>query len=200
MRFFKSCWEAMDRNRFEVILRAENKKIFNYLLKILRHREDVEDILQETFIAFHKKMDVVSDESYISYLFRTAHNKALNLIKVRQKKDKFSSNYSEMEHLPSSENSQPTEKENPNNKIIRKAISKLHPKYALLLEMQFYRKMSYKEIALALDITAGAVDSRLVRAKKKLKKIISQDMNDPAVLKNRGEKNERERVQIFEKA
>ena len=189
----------MDRNRFEVILRAENKKIFNYLLKILRHREDAEDILQETFIAFHKKMDVVSDEFYISYLFRTAHNKALNLIKVRQKKDKFSSNYSDMEHLPDSENF-PTEEENPNNKIIRKAISKLHPKYALLLEMQFYRKMSYKEIALALDITAGAVDSRLVRAKKKLKKIISQDMNDPAVLKNRGEKNERERVQIFEKA
>ncbi|MBC8415618.1 MAG: sigma-70 family RNA polymerase sigma factor [Candidatus Cloacimonetes bacterium] len=200
MRFFKSCWEAMDRNRFEVILRAENKKIFNYLLKILRHREDAEDILQETFIAFHKKMVVVSDESYISYLFRTAHNKALNFIKVRQKRNDFSSNYSDMEQIPDSENSQPAEEENPNNKIIRKAISKLPEKYALLLEMQFYRKMSYKEIALAMDITAGAVDSRLVRAKKKLKKIISQDMNDPAVLKNRGKKNERERMQIFEKA
>ena len=190
----------MDRNKFEVILRAENRKIFNYLLKILRHREDAEDILQETFIAFHKKMDVVSDEFYVSYLFRTAHNKALNFIKVRKKKDNFSSNYSDMEQIPDSENSQPAEEKNPNNKIIRKAISKLSEKYALLLEMQFYRKMSYKEIALALDITDGAVDSRLVRAKKKLKKIISQEMNEPAVLKNKGEKNERERMQIFEKA
>lgn len=190
----------MDRNRFEVILRAENKKIFNYLLKILRHREDAEDILQETFMAFYKKMAVVSDESYIPYLFRTAHNKALNLIKIRQKRKNFSSNYSDMEHLPDSDNSQPAEEENPNNEIIKRAISRLQSKYALLLEMQFYRKMSYKEIALALDITTGAVDSRLVRAKKKLKKIISQDMNDPAVLKNRGEKNERERMQIFKKA
>ncbi len=189
----------MDRNRFEVILRAENRKIFNYLLKILRHREDAEDILQETFMAFYKKMAVVSDESYIPYLFRTAHNKALNLIKIKQKKENIS-NYSNMEHLPDSANSQPTEEDNSKNEIIKKAISKLHPRYALLLEMQFYRKMSYKEIALALDITAGAVDSRLVRAKKKLKKIISQDMNDPAVLKNRGEKNERERMQIFKKA
>ncbi len=190
----------MDRNRFEVILRAENKKIFNYLLKILRHREDADDILPETFVAFYKKMAVVSDESYISYLFRTAHNKALNFIKVRQKRNNFSSNYSDMEHLPDSENSQPTKEDNSKNEIIKRAISRLQPKYALLLEMQFYRKMSYKEIALALDTTAGAVDSKLVRAKKKLKKIISQDMNDPAVLKNRGEKNERERMQIFKKA
>ena len=189
----------MDRNRFEVILRAENKKIFNYLLKILRHQEDAEDILQETFVAFYKKMDVVSDEYYISYLFRTAHNKALNLIKIRQKKENLS-NYSNMEHLPDSANSQPTEEDNSKNEIIKRAISRLQPKYALLLEMQFYRKMSYKEIALTLDTTASAVDSRLVRAKKKLKKIISQDMNDPAVLENRGEKNERERMQIFEKA
>ena len=33
----------------------------------------------------------------------------------------------------------------------------------------------------------------------KLKKIIAQDKNDPAVLKNRGEKNEREGMQIFKK-
>jgi len=150
-------------------------------------------------MAFYKRMDVISDESYISYLFRTAHNKALNFIKVRQKKENFS-NYSNMEHLPDSTNFQPTEEDYSKNKIIKRAISKLHSKYALLLEMQFYRKMNYKEIALALDITVGAVDSRLVRAKKKLKKIISQDMNDSAVLKNRGEKNERERMQIFEKA
>ena len=189
----------MDRNRFEVILRAENKKIFNYLLKILRHREDAEDILQETFAAFYKKMNVVSDEFYISYLFRTAHNKALNLIKVRQKKENFI-NYSNMEHLPDSANSQLTEEDNSKNEIIKKALSMLPKKYALLLEMQFYRKMSYKEIALALDITAGAVDSRLVRAKNKCKKRRAQDMNDPDVLKNRGEKNERERMQIFEKA
>ena len=189
----------MDRKRLEGILRAENRKIFNYLLKILRNREDAEDILQETFIAFHKKMDTVSDASYISYLFRTAHNKALNLIKVKQKRNNFSSSYSDMEQVPDIENSIPAEEDNPNNKIVRKAISQLPEKYALLLEMQFYRKMSYKEIALALDLTAGAVDSRLVRAKKKLKKIIAQDMNDPAVLKNRGEKNEREGMQIFKK-
>jgi DNA-directed RNA polymerase specialized sigma24 family protein len=43
------------------------------------------------------------------------------------------------------------------------------------LELQFYQKLSYKEIADTLNLSVSAVDSRLVRAKKKLKKIISQD-------------------------
>jgi len=41
--------------------------------------------------------------------------------------------------------------------------------------------MSYKEIAKTLSTTISAVDSKLVRAKKKLKKIISQDMKEDFV-------------------
>jgi RNA polymerase sigma-70 factor (ECF subfamily) len=61
------------------------------------------------------------------------------------------------------------------NQIISAALAKLPSKYALLLELQYYQKLSYKEIADTLNLSVSAVDSRLVRAKKKLKKIISQD-------------------------
>ena len=185
----------MDRNGFEVILRLENKKIFNYLLKILRNREDAEDILQETFLAFHKKMDVVNDVTYLSYLFRTAHNKALNLIKKRNKQNKFSSNYSEMEYMPATETDNSADKQK--NSMVQNAMAKLSVKDALLLELQFYQKMSYKEIAEYLEMTVSAVDSKLVRAKKKLKKIIMQDSKRKGVLKSRGEKNEKGTMQIF---
>jgi RNA polymerase sigma-70 factor, ECF subfamily len=184
----------MERNRFEEILRSENKKIFNYLLKILRDREDAEDILQETFLAFYKKMDVVSDETYLSYLYRTAHNKALNHIKKRKKQNKFSSNYSDMDYIAE-------EKENPVDDVkenaVRQALAKLPEKYILLLELQFYQKKSYKEIADILEMSVGAVDSKLVRVKKKLKKIIMQDSKQNGVLINRGEKNEQGTMQIF---
>ena len=188
----------MDRNRFEDILRSENKKIFNYLLKILRNKEDAEDILQETFLAFYKKMDVVSDDTYISYLYRAAHNKALNHIKKKKRNNKFSTNYSEMEHLAGEDIDNSFDELK--NDTVRKAITKLAPKYSLLLELQFYQKMSYKEIAERLDITIGAVDSKLVRAKKKLKKIIMQDSEQNGVFKDRGEKNETGTMPFFEKA
>lgn len=185
----------MEKDRFEAILRLNNKKIFNYLLKILRNREDAEDILQETFVAFYKKMDTINEEAHVSYLFKTAYNKALNLIKKRKKRDKHAVHYSEMEHLPAEEKE--AEKQNENVEILKKAFSQLPQKYAAILEMQFYQKMSYREIADILEITEKAVDSRLVRAKRKLKKIISQETKRKNVFKNRGKKNEEERMQIF---
>ena len=167
----------MDRLEFEFILRENNKRILNYLLKILRNQEDAEDILQDVFIAFYHKMENINENAYQSYLYKTAYNKALNLIKSRKKKKNLT--HEQMIYNETQKNDQ-----NPNNKkneILKKAFSKLPPKYAVLLELQFYQKMSYKEIAKTLSTTISAVDSKLVRAKKKLKKIISQDMKEDFV-------------------
>ena len=50
--------------------------------------------------------------------------------------------------------------------------------------MQYYQKMSYQQIADALSLTVSAVDSRLVRAKKKLKKFILQEKKPGIVTNN----------------
>ena len=177
----------MDRNKFEVVLRTENKKIFNYLLKILRNREDAEDLLQEVFISFYKKMDNVNEKTYIPYLFRTAYHKSLNLIKSRKKKEKFSQHYEDLENIASFEDKIESDDK---SELIRKCIRKLPEKQAFILEMQFYQKMSYKEIAELLSTTPSAIDSKLVRAKKKLKKIILQEMKENPVNNSRGAINE----------
>ena len=160
----------MNSNKFEVVLQNESKKIYNYLLKMLRNKEDAEDILQETFIAFHKKMNSVKESSYKSYLFRTAYNKALNFIKKRDAKNKLVTNYNEMEHFED----RTTESNENQNEFINNALAQLKPNEALLIELQYYQKMSYKQIAEVLETTPSAVDSKLVRAKKKLMKIINE--------------------------
>ncbi len=160
----------MNNNKFELLLQTESKKIYNYLLKILRNKEDAEDILQETFIAFHKKMNTIKVSSYKSYLFRTAYHKALNLIKKRNAKNKLVTSYHDMEHF----NDEPVENNDKKNELIKDALSQLKPDEALIIELQFYQKMSYKQIAEVLETTQSAVDSKLVRAKKKLIKIITE--------------------------
>ena len=170
IRTFFKFWINMDQIKFEVVLRRENKKIFNYLLKILRNREDAEDILQETFVAFYKKMNIIDDLTCTSYLFRTAHNKALNLIKSRKRKDKSNVIYENMEQV---EEKLPQPDSGKNN-LVKEALQELNPQQALLIELQFYQKMSYKQIAEVLETTVSAIDSKLFRAKKRLKEIITQ--------------------------
>ena len=172
----------MNNYKFEVLLKDESKKLYNYLLKILRNKEDAEDILQETFIAFHKKMDSVKGSSYRSYLFRTAYHKALNFIKKRNAKNKLVTNYHEMEHFED----ESFENNEQQNELIKDALSQLKPEEALLIELQFYQKMNYKQIAETLETTKSAVDSKLVRAKKKLIKIINEQKkmqeNKPSIV------------------
>lgn len=166
----------MNRNDAEEILKKSGKKIYNYLLKILRNKEDAEDVYQEVFVAFFKRIKTVSPDSYESYLFQTAYHKALNYIKKRKKLPSFEYN-PEIDGVE--EYSYYDDKK---NRIIRESIQKLKPIDALLIELQFYQGKSYKEIADIVSLSVSAVDSKLVRAKKKLKKIILQDFKNFNVL------------------
>ncbi|MDY6915216.1 MAG: RNA polymerase sigma factor [Candidatus Cloacimonadota bacterium] len=163
---------------FEKVVRIYKDNIYGFLLKTLRNPEDAEDLTQEVFLAFYKHMKNVKKDSYKAYLFQTAYHKALNHIK-KQKQNKT---YTQADLLNIS---QPEEDKNNlavKEKTIKTALAKLPPKYQLILELQFYQNLSYKEIAKILNTSVSAVDSRLVRAKKKLKKIISQDF--PTLMSN----------------
>ena len=55
----------MDTQKFEAIMNQYSRQIFNYLLKTVRDREDAEDILQDVFTAFYRKMNTVQEKSYL---------------------------------------------------------------------------------------------------------------------------------------
>lgn len=166
----------MEKDLFEEIVKKDADKIFNYLLKTVRNREDAEDLLQEVFWAFFKKMDTVDENYYLTYLFRIAYHKSINFIKKQKRKpiSMIDPKYAE---------SAIEEKENnkPDNEILLKALQSLKPKEKLILEMQFYQNMSYKDIADTLMTTVAAVDAKLVRAKKKLREKIMMEMKKEGV-------------------
>ncbi|MBN2461613.1 MAG: sigma-70 family RNA polymerase sigma factor [Candidatus Cloacimonetes bacterium] len=176
----------MSKAEFESILRSEGNRIFNYLLKILRNREDAEDLLQEVFLSFYKKMSNINEKAYLSYLYKTAYHKSLNLIKKEQVRRRISTevpgNY--MNNLTSEDPVETKDK----NEIIMNAFRMLKPGDALLLELRYYRKTSYKDIARLLALSESAVDSRLVRAKRRLKKIILQNKDMSDVINDGGNK------------
>lgn len=174
----------MDKIKFEVVMNKYSQRIFNYLLKTVRDREVAEDLLQEVFVAFYKKMDTVKEASYLAYLYRTAYHKALNHISSHKRKRSF------IELLKKESHVNDIPETDDRSSVIRKAFQKLKPQEALILELQYYQKLSYKEIAAVLETSVAAVDSKLVRAKRKLKKILLQDIKRNEVLNYRGDSYE----------
>jgi len=166
----------MDQNQFEAILRDNGNRIYRYLLKFVKNHDDAEDLVQSVFISFYAKMADIEEKNATAYLYRAAHNQALNYKKQQQR------------YIPTPIEgfyniATPVEEaDNPHIPIVKNAITSLPPRLAAVVELQIYEKLSYKEIANKLKMTVSAVESLLVRARRQLKKKIMQDIKDKEVL------------------
>lgn len=157
----------MRRDEFNRVVEEYGSRIYGYLLRFLLHKEDAEDLTQSVFLSFYRQMENVDSEKYASYLFRAAHNQAVNYKKKKHRYVSLDKVHEDSLSEPQADESQDKEKE----RILR-ALNKLKPKEKLVLELQYYQKKSYKEIAVLTGFSVQAVDSLLVRAKRKLRKYL----------------------------
>lgn len=148
------------------MMKNEGSKVFNMILRMLRQREDAEDVFQEVFTSFYEHLEDVKPEARGSYLYRIAYNKTLNRIAARKRKYKM---LARQKQEPQVHKEPDTEKR---NRLIRDSLARLKPVDALLIELQFYQKKSYREISDITGLSMGSVDGRLVRAKRRLREIL----------------------------
>lgn len=174
--------------KFEQVLLANQRKVYNYLLKLVNNRDDAQDLLQNVFLSFYEKMDKVNSHAYEAYLFKTAYHQALNYLRKRKNNPVFTVEDTSVfnESIVYSDNE--NEIQERKNKLVLDALAQLPPNMVEVIELQYYQKKSYKQIAEFLHTSVPAVDSLLVRAKKKLKKIISQENDATDVFMDKEDK------------
>ena len=154
---------------WDKLIQTESEKLLNYINKIIGEVDNSKDILQETFLACYKNIDSL-DESYIlPWLYRTAHNKAINFVK---KHKRFI--MGELPELVYHDTVEEEIKQKKREQIVQNCFKQLKPRYAMILDLQFYQKKSYKEISDITGMTISAIESVLVRAKKECKKIMQE--------------------------
>lgn len=159
----------MSIERFEPFLIANEKRIYHYLIQILGNESDAQDLVQVVFLAFYEHIDSIEEATAVSYLYRIAHNKSLSYIKVRNKTVLVDPG--DFNRFP--DNSKPAAE--PDYTFLKSAISELPHRLSTVIHLQYYEKLSYKEIAAQLGISVKAVETLLVRAKKILRKKIMKD-------------------------
>ncbi len=68
-----------DMRAFDEIVRLHTPRVFNYLLHMTRHRQDAEDIAQQTFIKAYTHLSSFDPtRSFIAWLLTIARRTALN--------------------------------------------------------------------------------------------------------------------------
>ncbi|MBF0121874.1 MAG: RNA polymerase sigma factor [Candidatus Omnitrophica bacterium] len=157
-----------DRDAFEDILRAYGDLVFNVSLRVLRHRQDAEEVSQEVFLTLHKKLrDFEGRSSLKTWIYRITMNVAINYLKrTARMKDKTVAYDDE---VLEQEGRAPdvVEKEYTEN-VIQRLLESLSPEQRACIVLRSIEGLSYQQIAETLGIDINSVRSRLKRAREKM--------------------------------
>lgn len=179
-------------NEFNKLVKNSIKKIYNYILRIVGNESDAEDLTQDVYAAVYPKLSKVVPAAWLSYLYKAAYTKAIDYRKKNKRLVLVEIN----ENMLADKNKNEQEKllAAKKNDIIKKGMQMLNEHEALAIELQYYQKLKQKQIAEIMHKTPKAIESLIVRAKKKLIKNTSKDLKKLGVLinKTKGVKNEKQ--------
>lgn len=169
---------------YTMLMNRYQQSVFHTILKMLNNREDAHDLTQEAFTKAFKKLHLYTPTyAFSTWLFKIAINNCIDFI--RKKKLQMLSIDEPVEQGSKQDysNNLKSTSLDPEERYIRKQrvdvmrqlMSKLTPKYRLMLEMRFFEELTYQEIANELDIPLGTVKAQLYRAKELLNNILNRD-------------------------
>ncbi len=155
-----------DMDAFEELVGRYQKGAFNVAFKMLSDEHLAADLAQEAFLRILDKAEKYQPTAKFSTYFYSVLRR-ICIDHYRKKKPDSRPDFQSNE----AENDLPADilirKER--DKTIHEAIFTLPARQRMALTLKHMQQMSYAEIAEVMDCSTGAVDSLLIRARKKLK-------------------------------
>lgn len=173
--------ENDDQSAYAELMNRYRESIYFMLLKMVRNKDDAEDLTIEAFGKAFKRLDqYVPNYAFSTWLFRIASNNCIDFIR-KQKMVTYSLD-SQMEGKDGdkmgfdvkSKGLDPSEvvMKDQKVKMMREVVDKLKPRYKILVELRYFKELSYEEIAEELDLPLGTVKAQLFRARDLLYNIM----------------------------
>lgn len=158
-----------DTTAFNEVYATCSRGVFNSILRVVKHREEAEDLLQETFIsAFQNMQNYRGEASLFGWIKRIGMNKSLNALKKR--KLEFEYFETDIEEEGSEETKWEELKLNVND--VMTGLEQLPDGFRIVLSLYLFEEYTHKEIADELGISENTSKSQYLRGKKKLKELL----------------------------
>ncbi len=171
-----------NKEEFRRLIEKYQQPIFRICMGYVHHVDDANDLVQETFINAYQNLHKFRFESNFStWLYRISINLSLNFLR-RKRLNLFDRLESIIESSLFKSNLGPGNYLNPEEVVIEKEdriiiwneIEKLPDKQKTAFILSKYDHQSQKEIAEIMNLTEGAVESLLQRARTNLQKRLSK--------------------------
>jgi RNA polymerase sigma-70 factor, ECF subfamily len=153
---------------------AHQTKLHQVAYRLAGSRSDADDVVQETLERAWRYMGrFESGQNDLGWLLRILHNAFIDQCRRRARE---ATPIERPDELPETVDDSPTDPEGW-RKItpvqFRDAVARLPEPFRTAYEMFAFRRLSYEAIAAELAIPKDTVGTRLIRARRKLREILS---------------------------
>lgn len=159
----------------ELVERYQDK-ITRYSFYIVGNKEHARDIAQETFIkAFAHLWGFNPKLKFSSWIYRIAHNEAINHIKKHKKELPTDPEAMSLMEIKSDSDPLSDFGKKETALIVEKCLRKIPIKYREPIALYYLDEKSYEEISDVLRIPVSTVGIRIMRGKKILKSVLNEN-------------------------
>ena len=152
---------------FDVLLKRHHNKVYSYIYYIVKNKDLTEDIFQETFmkaIMTIRQGRYTDNGKFIAWISRIAHNLIIDHYRQERAENTVSPEDETLDIFNRRELSEGTIEDTIVHRQIesdiRRLVKALPDNQREVLEMRYYKNMSFKEIA---DLTKVSINTALGR-------------------------------------
>ena len=177
--------QAIDgkQSAYAELMEKYRESIYFMMLKMVKNNDDADDLTIEAFgKAFNRLEQYSPSFAFSTWLFKIASNNCIDFIRKKRisvtsmDSGRINDDGEVMYFDAKSSTLDPEESviQDQKVKLMRELVTKLKPRYRVLIEKRYFEELSYEEIAQELDLPLGTVKAQLFRARDFLASLIEK--------------------------
>jgi RNA polymerase sigma factor (sigma-70 family) len=171
---------AGKQDAYKKLMNKYRQLIYNLIFRMIRNKEDVQDLTQEAFIKAFNSLDKFDKQfSFSTWLFKIATNNCIDYLRKKKlntfsiDKDIGSDDNDYQFEIPDSERiPDKSIMDTERKKILEEAIENLPSKYKSVILLRHRDEKEYEEIAKKLKLPLGTVKAHIFRGRELLNKYL----------------------------
>lgn len=165
-----------DRGAFEALYRLYYPRLTNFLMRMVRRPQLVEEVLNDTMMVVWQRPDSFHGGSKLStWILAIAYRKALKGLKKQDDPVEDEDGGGRISEEDSPEESSANLRR---RQLLAKAMEELSPAHRAVVDLTYYQELDYNEIARILDCPVGTVKTRMFHARRQLQRHIEGGWED----------------------
>jgi len=172
-----------ENNAYAVLVDRYKHMVYTLALKIVKNREDAEEVAQDTFVKAYSALNEFKGESKFStWLYKIAYYRSLDYLKKNKRRVETSTiDISEEYNIASMDDALDGMEVKERAEIIKHAIQELPAADAVLITLYYFETLSMNEISKVMGIPANTIKVRLFRGRKRLAKILENNLEQEII-------------------